>query len=326
MYAGGRLLPIARSFPPRDDFQLVGSYDRHPVANGFSLEVSSLGDPVKALLSAVQHIKDLQPLHQGLPALSEAERTLVQYIVHNPGQLATMSAAELALAAGVSEATVFRLCRHLQLGGYAALRDQVRTAVEKTEESFVKPVDVRHISDELGPVQSGAYVGIRALADAAMLDEASIQQAAAAIARARRISVCGMGAVTARIAELAAFGFQHLGLTVMLWVDSQVINVTPDKFQPGDVVLGISHSGANAYVQRFIELANDASATTVALTNYAASPVAQAADISLATSYREPVVQNLELLPRVSQLMVIQILINLVRGALAKTQRSVENG
>lgn len=290
----------------------------------FPVEVSVLGDPVKALLSAVRWIKELQPLHDGLPALSEAERTLAHYIVRFPDRLAAMSAAELAQAAGVSEATVFRLCRHLELGGYAALREQIRTAVEKTDSAYVQPVDVRHRpGPELGPVGSAAYVGIRALADAALLDDEDALRAARAIMKAKRVTVCGMGAVTSRIAELAAFGFQHLGLTVMLWVDSQVINVTADKFQQGDVVLGISHSGENVYVKRFLELAKEASATTIALTNYASSPVAQAADINLATSYREPTVQNLEILPRVAQLMVVQALVNLVRDALEKNEQGV---
>lgn len=283
-----------------------------------------MSDPVKGLFAAEEYIEALRPLYQRLPELSEAEQTLGRYILCNPRAMTTMSAAELAQAAGVSEATVFRLCRHLKLGGYATLREQIRQAVDKTGESFVVPVGVHDVADsELGAVGSVAYIGMRVLADAAVIDDAVMLRAARAIAQSRRLVVCGMGAVTSRIAELAAFGFQHIGLTVMSWVDSEVKNATPDKFQATDVVLGISHSGGNVSVKRFIELAKGASATTIALTNYASSPVAQAADINLVTSYREPTVQNLELLPRVSQLMVIQVLINLVRGLLGEDGETV---
>lgn len=282
-----------------------------------------MNDPVKVLFKAAEHIEALRPLYTVLPELSEGERTLCRYILCHPSDVISMSAAELAQAAGVSEATVFRLCRHLKLGGYAALREQIRVAVEKTSASFVAPVHVRNTDDsELSAVRSGAYVGTRVLVDAASMDGHDVLRAAQAIAKAKRLIVCGMGAVTSRIAELAAFGFQHIGVTVMSWVDSQVVNVTQDRFEPTDVVLAISYSGSNASVKRFVELAKAASATTIALTNYPSSPVAQAVDINLATGYREPTVQYLEILPRVSQLMVIQVLINLVYEALRGQERS----
>lgn len=271
-------------------------------------------EPIKGLLAASDQLGYLRVLYDILPQLSEAEQTLVRYILLHPRQVADMSAAEVAAASGVSEATVFRLCRHRGIGGFAQLRDEIRKAVERMGDTFVAPMGVADSADlSYGPLSSGAYIGIRAMLDVCSMGEEPIAQAAEVISRSRRISVCGMGAVTARIAELGAFGFQHLGLTVMLWVDSQVTNVTADKFQPGDVVLGISHSGANTSVARFLKLAKEQSATTIALTNYASSPVAQEADISLVTALREPKVQNLDLLPRMSQLLVMQVLLNEVR-------------
>lgn len=273
--------------------------------------------PIQPLFTMVDRLSILQELSTAIPFLSDTEQVLVRYILHHPLDVTTMSAAELATAAGVSEATIFRLCRQLNLGGFTPLKEKIRDAVSRFGEEFSAPIDAQYSgAPDLGAVQSGAYVGIRTLLDACSIDEALMHEAAAAIARSKRILICGMGAITARIAELATFGFQHLGLTAMLWIDSQVTAVSADKVHSGDVVLGISHSGVNQSIARFLELANEVSATTIALTNYAQSPVAKAGHISLVTAGRESTVQNLSLLPRMSQLLVIQVLLNLVEKSL----------
>lgn len=279
--------------------------------------MSQTQSPFKPLFESVHQLGILQELTTAIPYLSDTEQVLVRYILQHPETVTKMSAGELAAAAGVSEATIFRLCRQLNLGGFAPLKEKIREVVDEFGEEFCAPVDVRSGAADLGVLHSAAYVGMRTLLDVCTIDEGLLVQAARAISEARRISICGMGAVSARIAELATFGFQHLGLTTMHWIDSQVRTASPDNFHAGDVVLALSHAGNNQFMVRFLQMANEASATTIALTNYARSPIAQTATISLVTAGREGVVQNLSLVPRLSQLLVIQVLLNLVEQDVA---------
>lgn len=241
-----------------------------------------------------------------------------------------MNAAELAQAAGVSEATIFRLCRELGYSGYAQLREELARAVDEYASSFLAPLVIGRfavdgLEDQIegrsGRLGSMVYGGIRALVDALSVGDEAIEKAADALCTSQRVILSGVGGYTARIAEMAAFGLQRLGLTCMIWVDAQLNHVTPELLTPEDAVVGISYSGENKAVARFLEIAGMVGAKTISITNYSLSPVAKQSHIRLVTSFREPTIQNFALLPRLSQLLVVQTLIHAVQERMAQRAR-----
>lgn len=272
-------------------------------------------DPVKELLHSSHDVAALRTLATAYPHLSPAEQTVAQYILSHPQAIAGLSASQLAAASGASEATVFRLCRNLGFAGYSDLRDKVSTAVSCYDPDYLSPASLAHAPGALkdGPssqvMDAAIYYGIRVLMDVAAIPNRHIQDAADAILSSRRLILAGVGGYTARIAEMAAFGLQRVGITCMLWLDAQLGSVTGQMFTADDAVLGVSYSGNNKAVTRVLELASEAGATTIALTNYPLSPVAKASRVPLATSFREARIQNFDLLPRLSQLLVIDALI-----------------
>lgn len=273
-----------------------------------------MSDPIKGVLENTAHIGVLQELANVLPYLSETEKRLVTYILLHPRDVVAMSVAELASAAGVGEATAFRVFRDLGFGGYSALRARLAEALDHFGESLVGPVSSQWSEGEdAGSLVSGAYVGMRVLLDASAIPQEDLDRAAQAICDCFRLSIAGMGGLSARIAEMAVFGFQRLGVTSMLWIDANVVNVPSNAFQPGDVVIGISHSGENVALAKFMRLALESEATTIAITNYSRSQVARNATIPLITSFREESVENYDLIPRMSQLLLLQLLLDRVR-------------
>lgn len=287
------------------------------------------------LLAAAAHLGVLQLLSSVRPHLSAAEQAVASYLLEHPGYAAQMSAVELAQAAGVSEATIFRLCRELGYSGYAQLREELAQAVADYAPSFIAPLalegDVAQHGeggdkpDPCGKSDSRlnamVYGGIRALVDALAVGDAAIEEAAAALCAGRRIILGGVGGYTGRIAEMAAFGLQRLGLTCMLWIDAQLSHVVPELFSPDDVVVGISYSGENRAVARLLEMAGQVGAKTISITNYRLSPVAKASAIALITSFREPAIQNFHLLPRLSQLLIVHTLIHAVQERIGEVEQ-----
>src|SRR5690606_13485546 len=98
--------------------------------------------------------------------------------------------------------------------------------------------------------------------------------------------------------------------------DVPSILARPTIFGPQDVVMAISHSGESTSLADFLQEAHVNGATTIALVNYRYSSIAKAAQIRLVTNIRESVVENADLLPRISQLLVLQVLIDSVRERL----------
>lgn len=274
-------------------------------------------DPVKALFSHLEHLRILHDLTNAVPYLSAAETALVDYLLNHPTQVASMNASELSKAAGVSEATLYRLCRQLGLDGYAPLKDQMGEVGRRYEAGFVAPISIQEKADpQLTGLQWRAYFGMRAMLDACIMDEHALERAADAIAVARSVNICGIAPLSGSLAQMATVSFQWLGLASMLWTDPHSMTAKPSVFGANDVLIAISHSGESTSLADFLETAGQNGATTIALVNYRQSTIAKVAQIPLVTSMRECVVQNGDLLPRMSQLLVIQVLVDMVRNRL----------
>lgn len=280
-------------------------------------------DELVQLLQDSDRLTAVQRLANALPHLSKTEQSVVTYVLRNLPEAVNLSAAELASAAKVGSATVFRLFRKLGYSGWVPLRDELALSLDRFSYSLLMPTDARPDTDverlhsHLGVWRAGVYDAMSVLLDAALIDETAIHAAAEAIYACDNILVCGVGPHSTRIAEMASFGFQSLGLSCTLWVhpggiDARRMRVKSDLFNPQTVVLGISHSGENEGIVRLMNLAKEQMATTIALTNYAASRVAGQATIKLITGIRETSVQNFSILPRISQLLVIHVLISLL--------------
>lgn len=277
-------------------------------------------DAVLSLMRVADDLDVLQKLTAAVPYLSEAEQAIVQYILQHPTAVVDMSSSQLAEVVGVSQATLFRLCRRLSFTGYAALRNEIENSLAKYGERFVIPTlasDTRN--DGLNPLQTAIYAGIRSLVDVGSMPLEQLTAAARKLAAAARVHICGLGPISGRLAEMTAFTFQRLGLPCMLWIDVQALQEEYDRFERDDVVLALSHSGANAQIAQFLKRANEESAVTIALVNYPGSIIATEAQIALVTHTRESKVQKFELLPRLPQLIVLQVLGNLVGEQLASS-------
>ena len=77
---------------------------------------------------------------------------------------------------------------------------------------------------------------------------------------------------------------------------------------PGDVALGVSHSGTTCEVVDALELAGRRGAVTVALTNFPRSPLALVADHVLTTAAHETTFRSGAMASRIAQLTVVDCL------------------
>lgn len=289
-------------------------------------------DGIYELLAEAKQLSPmLQEVATAYPYLSEAEQALVRYVLEHPSDAAAMSSGELAAATGVSPATLFRAFRQFSFGGFAALRDELQRIVAHLGDRFVHPIDARSIgaadptatgvafgATELDPLLEGLYQGIRALLDNATVEFHSIERAAEAIAAAKQVHLCGAGPISGGLIDMLAFTFQRMGLACMSWKDPSTMILEDQTFSNGDALVVLTHSGTNADIARFVQRAGELGATTIAITNYRRSPVAQAAKLLVVTNIRERTIQNYELLPRVSHMVLLQVLVNRVRARLTQ--------
>jgi DNA-binding MurR/RpiR family transcriptional regulator len=273
----------------------------------------------------------LLTIKQMLPSLPVQERKVADYVLSHPHEAVGRSITSLARASGVGNTTVSRLCRRLGMSGYRQFR------IELAQETG-SPENLTYV--ELTPGETLADVAqrifalnIQALHDTQkVLDIGTLEQALAAILGARRVDIYAIGGAGIAARELH-FKCMQLGITANAFLDSQMQVMSAAALTREDVGIGISHSGMQRHVAEALQLAGSGGATTVALTSFSATPVAEAADIVLYTAslgaevaYDSPSVRN-------AQLVVVDVLYEallmqgqeLAREKMARVAKSISD-
>jgi DNA-binding MurR/RpiR family transcriptional regulator len=261
-----------------------------------------------------------------LPSLSRSERRVAQEVLEDPRAVAASTISELAERCGTSETTVIRFCRTLGLSGYPQLRLALAT------ESGRADTGVRAVGSDIGPgddlaaiVEKIAFADARAVEETAShLDVAALQTVVDALVAARRIDIYGVGA-----SAFVAMDFQQklhrIGQVAFAWSDTHIALTSAALLQPGDVAIGISHTGVTSDTIDALAQARDRGATTVALTNFPRSPIVAVADHVLTTAARETTYRSGAMASRLAQLTLVDFMfVGVAQQTIAETQAALE--
>ena len=245
------------------------------------------------------------------PGMPEALARIAETILADPEAAAHASIVDLAERSGTSTATVTRFSRTLGFKGYASLRVAVATETGRAEQA-------RWETDISGDIAPGdplsAVLGVVTAADtraiqdtAAALDIADVVRVSAAIAGAGRVELFGIGSSSSAAREMA-FRLERIRVPVWSRSDPHTALTNAALLLPGDVAIGLSHSGRTREVIETLAEAADHDAMTVAVTSFGRSPVAEVADVVFTTSVHETTFRVAALSALHSQLLVLDLI------------------
>lgn len=216
--------------------------------------------------------------------LSQAEGRIAEILLTDFEFAVNASIIELAGKADVSPPTVTRFCRRLGCESFSDFKVQLaRTAYVgmrylKPEPKSQEPADVAQ--DIVTKAQNALFLLHR------NLDLAAIEQATERLAAADMIYAFGSGGNSSMIASEMQNRLFRLGLRVTASSDHSMQLMMAAAAKPTDVLIGSSFSGRNAELVRSFTLAREQKVATIALTQ-SGSPVARAADITVAVDLPE---------------------------------------
>ncbi|GLX02328.1 MurR/RpiR family transcriptional regulator [Microtetraspora sp. NBRC 16547] len=245
------------------------------------------------------------------PKLPDALQRIAESILSDPASAALATIIDLAERSGTSTATVTRFCRMFGFRGYAALRVALATETGRAEQARWDLDIGREIlpADPLDRVLSMvASADSRAIQEtAAQLDVRTLDQVISAIVQARRVEVFGI-ASSANAAQELALRLQRIG--VLCWARSEVHTALTNAaiLRPGDVAIGLSHSGLTREVIEVIAEAGGHGATTVAVIGSPRTPLAEVADHLLITASHETTFRPEALAALHAQLLVLDLI------------------
>lgn len=230
----------------------------------------------------LSRVSDL--LQSSYEDLSPQLRQAARYLLSHPEEVALTSMRRIAAHAGVKPSTMVRLARALGFEGFEDLREPYRQWLRGGEGAY--EARVRALRDRGAAGHGGAVALVREIqaADAAALAAASgddtvraVTAAAATLNAARRVHVLGLRSSYA----LAHFFHYAYG---MVREDVRLVDGSGGTFidslrglGPGDVLLAISFRPYTRETVLAVDIAVQAGATIIALTDSAVSPLARPA-------------------------------------------------
>src|SRR6266498_2797491 len=148
----------------------------------------------------------------------------------------------------------------------------------------------------------------RALADtSALLDLHAVERAADAIAASSRVDIYGISGSALVGAEMQLC-LHRIGLAAWSWTDVHNGLASAALLRQGDVALGVSHTGQTRETIEMLAEAGSSGATTIALTSFPRSPLAEVADIVLLHAMQATTFRPDALSGRHPQLVVLDLL------------------
>ena len=243
-----------------------------------------------------------------LDSFFESERKIGNYIIQHTAEVVDMTVGELAQACGVSDASVSRFCKKINMKGFHHLKITLAKEISEKgieEEEVSNHISVNDIEQSLKNILANKVTEITQTVS--MMDAKQLSEILNKLNMARTVQFFAVGN-TIPVAIDGAFKLNQIGIPAVsgtIW-ETQIgytYNMTSE-----DVVIAISNSGESTAVLRALEAAKSAGATTLSITNSEKSSAAQLSDYHITTATREKLFLDGYCFSRVSATTVIEIL------------------
>ena len=243
-----------------------------------------------------------------LDSFFKSEKKIGTYIIQHTAQVVDMTVGELAQACGVSDASVSRFCKKINMKGFHHLKITLAKEISEKgndNKEVSNHISVNDIEQSLKNILANKVTEITQTVS--MMDIKQLHEILDKLNSAKTVQFFAVGN-TIPVAIDGAFKLNQIGIPAVsgtIW-ETQIgytYNMTA-----GDVIVTISNSGESTAVLRALEAARSVGATTLSITNSEKSSAAQLSDYHITTATREKLFLDGYCFSRVSATTVIEIL------------------
>lgn len=236
----------------------------------------------------------------------------------------------VAEGSGVSEAMVVKVAKKLGFAGFREFRQGLVDYYNSDTAALHSEIGAQDTAGQI--VQKVFRTAMQALEETfAILDLEAFERAADFLHRARQRDFYGLGG-SAQIARDVSHKFLRIGIRTSVFDDAHMMVMSAALLGHDDVAIAFSHSGSTTAVIEAVELARRNGARTIAVTNYADSPLARIVDVVLCSTAQNNPLLGENATARIAQLNLLDALFVAVaqrdRTAadqnLARTMRAVQ--
>lgn len=237
----------------------------------------------------------------------ETEKKIGNFIIHNPKEIVDMTVGELAKECQVSEASVSRFCKKIDMKGFHHLKISIAKEMvsQSEDDELSNHISVDDLEQSLKNILANKVAELTQTVS--MMNSENLQDILKRINNAQNVLFAAVGN-TVPVAMDGAYKLNQIGISAVstpVW-ETQLAysyNLSPD-----DVVIAISNSGESTGVINILEAAKQKKATTISITNNEKSTIAKISDYHITTATREKLFLDEYRFSRVSATMVIEVL------------------
>lgn len=237
----------------------------------------------------------------------ETEKKIGNFIIHHPKGIVDMTVGELAKECQVSEASVSRFCKKIDMKGFHHLKISIAKEMvsQSEDDELSNHISVDDLEQSLKNILANKVAELTQTVS--MMNSENLQDILKRINNAQNVLFAAVGN-TVPVAMDGAYKLNQIGISAVstpVW-ETQLAysyNLSPD-----DVVIAISNSGESTGVINILEAAKQKKATTISITNSEKSTIAKISDYHITTATREKLFLDEYRFSRVSATMVIEVL------------------
>jgi RpiR family transcriptional regulator, carbohydrate utilization regulator len=250
--------------------------------------------------------------------LNPALKRIAKHILKHPEEVKNQSIKDLAEICSVSESTITRFVRaidvasyqHLKIGIAEALSSSAYVAPEEEDACVYDDISTADSNEQI--IKKIRFRSISAIdSTAANLDPKILEKAAKAIDASDTIAFFAMGS-SCLAAENAVMRFIRVGKPCLFYRDNSVQQISATTLKKGSAAIAISDSGRTIMVVESLKKARLAGATTIAITSVPDSPLAKQADIVLLAATTKapvgPLLYHESMTSKIAQLLITDAL------------------
>ena len=237
----------------------------------------------------------------------ETEKKIGNFIIHHPKEIVDMTVGELAKECQVSEASVSRFCKKIDMKGFHHLKISIAKEMvsQSEDDELSNHISVDDLEQSLKNILANKVAELTQTVS--MMNSENLQDILKRINNAQNVLFAAVGN-TVPVAMDGAYKLNQIGISAVstpVWETKLAYSY---NLSPDDVVIAISNSGESTGVINILEAAKQKKATTISITNSEKSTIAKISDYHITTATREKLFLDEYRFSRVSATMVIEVL------------------
>ncbi|MDB5732468.1 MAG: RpiR family transcriptional regulator [Variovorax sp.] len=235
----------------------------------------------------------LASIRERLPDLNPALRRIGNFVVRSPDKTKSLTIRDLAKNCKVSEATVSRFVREMQLESFQQMKISLAEELSRNQANghSAPAPQAREIyedinaSDPVDIIIRKVHASLRETLDETLanLRPELVEQVVTAIEESDVVVFLATG-TSALAAQNGVVRLVRVGKRCMFFHDQSVQQLSTINLDARCLAIGISNSGRTKATVRALQSAKESGARTVCITSFRHSPITKHADVSLITA------------------------------------------